>query len=197
MPSLQSHPQKHSPWRYRPLWNTSCLSPHWVPYSPTRSCTWVQGLPWVLLDYLCISHHESTLKVMGLGDRSPRFKFWLAHLPATWLSRCPVAKSYPTLCDPMDCSTPAFPVLHHLLELAQISVHWISDAIQLSHPLSSPFSSYLQSFPVSGSLPMSRLFASDSQSIGASASASVLPTNIQGWFSSLPHASISPIRWGK
>ena len=65
MPSLQSHPQKHSPWRYRPLWNTSCLSPHWVPYSPTRSCTRVKGLPWVLLDYLCIFHHESTLKGKG------------------------------------------------------------------------------------------------------------------------------------
>ena len=38
----------------------------------------------------------------------------------------------------MDCSTPGFPVLHYLLELAQIHVHWVSDAIQLSHPLSSP-----------------------------------------------------------
>ena len=46
-----------------------------------------------------------------------------------------------------------------------------------------PFSSCLQSFPASGSFPMSRLFTSDSQSIGASASASVLPVNIQDWFS--------------
>ena len=45
-----------------------------------------------------------------------------------------------------------------------------------------PFSSCLQSFPASGSFPMSRLLASDGQSIGASASASVLPMNIQGWF---------------
>ena len=37
-----------------------------------------------------------------------------------------------------DCSTPGFPVLHHLPELAQTHVHWVSDAIQLSHPLSSP-----------------------------------------------------------
>ena len=42
------------------------------------------------------------------------------------------------LCDPMDCSTPGFPVLHHLLELAQTHVHWVCDAIQPSHPLSSP-----------------------------------------------------------
>ena len=41
----------------------------------------------------------------------------------------------PTLCDPMDCSTPGFPVLQHLLELAQTHIHWISDATQPSHPL--------------------------------------------------------------
>ena len=42
------------------------------------------------------------------------------------------------LCDPMDCSTPGFPVHHQLLELAQTHVHWVSDAIKPSHPLSSP-----------------------------------------------------------
>ena len=51
------------------------------------------------------------------------------------------------------------------------------------HPTSvAPFSSYPQSFPASGSFPMSLLFASGGQSIGTSASASVLPVNIQGWF---------------
>ena len=39
------------------------------------------------------------------------------------------------LCDPMDCSTPGFPVLHHLPEFVQIHVHWVCDAIQASHPL--------------------------------------------------------------
>ena len=47
-------------------------------------------------------------------------------------------KSCPTLCDPKDCSTPGFPVLHHLPEFAQTHIHWVSDAIQPSHPLSSP-----------------------------------------------------------
>ena len=42
------------------------------------------------------------------------------------------------LCDPMDCNMPGFPVLHHLLEFAQTHVHWVSDAIQPSHPLLSP-----------------------------------------------------------
>ena len=81
----------------------------------------------------------------------------------------------------MDCSTPGFPVHHHLLELAQTHVHWVRDTIQLSHPVI-PFSSYLQSLPASGSFPMSQLFVSCGQSTGASASASVPPMNIQGWF---------------
>ena len=51
---------------------------------------------------------------------------------------CLVTQWCPTLCNPMDCSTPAFPVLHHLLELAQTHVHRVSDAIQPSHPLLPP-----------------------------------------------------------
>ena len=51
---------------------------------------------------------------------------------------CWVAKSCLALCDPMDCSIPGSSVLHYLLELAQIHVHWVSNAIQPSHPLSSP-----------------------------------------------------------
>ena len=51
-----------------------------------------------------------------------------------------VSRSYLTLCDPMDCSTPGFPVHHQLLELAQTQVCQVSDAIQPSHPLSSPSS---------------------------------------------------------
>ena len=77
------------------------------------------------------------------------------------------------------CSTPGFPVLHHLPKFTQTHVHWVSDAIQLSHPLVSSFPSCLQSFPTSGSFPMSQLFASGGQSTGDSASASVLPMNIQ------------------
>ena len=49
-----------------------------------------------------------------------------------------VTKSCPPLCDPMDCGMPGFPVLHQLPELAQTHVHRVSDAIQPSHPLSSP-----------------------------------------------------------
>ena len=81
----------------------------------------------------------------------------------------------------MDCSTPGFPVHHHLLEFAETHVHRVGDAIQPSHPLSSP--SPALNLSQHQSFPMTQLFASGGQSIAASASASVLPMNIQGWFS--------------
>ena len=49
-----------------------------------------------------------------------------------------VAQLCPTLCDPMNCSTPGLPVHYQLLESTQTRVHWVTDAIQPSHPLSSP-----------------------------------------------------------
>ena len=48
---------------------------------------------------------------------------------------CSVTQSCSTLCDPIDCSTPGFPVLHHLLQLAQTHSHRVSDTIQPSRPL--------------------------------------------------------------
>ena len=78
--------------------------------------------------------------------------------------------------DPMDCSTPDFPVHHQLPELAQTHGRRVSDAIQPSHSLY-PLLLHLQSFPASGSFQMSQLFASGGQNTGLSASASVLPMN--------------------
>ena len=63
-----------------------------------------------------------------------------------------VTQSCPTLWDPMDYSTPGFPVHHQLPEPAQTHVHRVSDAIQPSHPLI-PFSSCHQSYPASRCLP--------------------------------------------
>ena len=89
-----------------------------------------------------------------------------------------VTQSCPTLCDPMNCSTPSLPVHHQLLEFTQTHVHPVGDAIQPSHPLLSP-SPPAPNPSQHQSLPMSQLFAWGGQSIGVSASASVLPMNTQ------------------
>ena len=89
-----------------------------------------------------------------------------------------------TLCHPMNCSTPGLPVHHQLPEFTQTHVHQVGDAIQPSHPLSSPSPPVPQSLPTSGSFPVSQFFAWGGQSIGVSASASVLPMNTQDWFPS-------------
>ena len=82
----------------------------------------------------------------------------------------------------MDCSTPGFPVLHQLQEFAQVQIHWVSDALQPSHPLlpPSPFAFHLSQHQglfqwVSSSHQVAKV-------LGVSASASVLAMNIQGWF---------------
>ena len=92
-----------------------------------------------------------------------------------------VTKSCPTLCNPMDCSTLGFPVFHCLRVSSNSSPFswWCHPTIS---PSATPFSFCLQSLPASGSFPMSQLFSSGGQSTGVSASASVLPINIQGWF---------------
>ena len=95
-----------------------------------------------------------------------------------------VAQSYPTLCNPMNHSTPGLPVHHQFPESTQTHVHWVSDAIQpfvLCHP---PL--LLPSIPASGSFQMNQLFTWGGQSIGVSASTSVLPMNTQDW---------SPLGW--
>ena len=92
-----------------------------------------------------------------------------------------VTQSCLTLWDPMVCSMPGFPVLQYFPELLKLM-----SIESRCHPTISssvvPFSSHLQSFPTSGSFQMSQFFASGGQSIGVSASASVLSMNIQHWF---------------
>ena len=92
-----------------------------------------------------------------------------------------VSQSCPTLCDPIDYRMPGFPVHHQLTEFTQTHVHWVvmpSNHLILCRPLLL----LLQSFLASGSSPMSQFFTSDGQSIGISASTSVLPMNIKDWF---------------
>ena len=92
---------------------------------------------------------------------------------------CSVTKSCLTLCNPMDSPYQASlssTVSQSLLKLMSIELVTPPNHLILCHP----FSSCPQSFPISGSFPMSQFFASGGQSIGVSASASVLPMNLQG-----------------
>ena len=91
-----------------------------------------------------------------------------------------VAQSCQTPCDPTNCSTPGLPVHHQLWEFTQSHVHRVGDAIQPSI-LCRPLLLCLQSLPAWGSFPRSQLFAWGGQSIGLSASVSVLPMNTQDW----------------
>ena len=92
---------------------------------------------------------------------------------------CSVTKSCLTLCDPMNCSMPGFPVLHYLLERAQTHVHCLWCHATISSSVA-PSPSCPQSVPASDSFTM--IFASGGQNTGASASISVFPVSIQDWF---------------
>ena len=109
-------------------------------------CIPLVGCSWVVLDDRQFSQWFET---RCLTNYSYPFKCWFYNLQNhQWcsisfflknhiISFILVAQSCPTLCNPMDCSMPGFPVHHQLWELAQTHVHWVSDAIQPSHPLSS------------------------------------------------------------
>ena len=81
--------------------------------------------------------HPSTHPPVYLSIHTPTHPF--IHQSNNWAVQfSSVVQSCPTLCDPMNCSTPGLPVHHQLPEFTQIHVHRVSDAIQPSHPLSSP-----------------------------------------------------------
>jgi len=105
------------------------------------------------------------------------FLFKITCIAYCW---CLVTKSCPALCDPMNCSTPGFPVLPYLLVCSDScpSSWWCHPTISSSVI---PFSSYLQSFPASWSFQVNWLFASSGQSFEASVSISP-SVNIQSWF---------------
>ena len=111
---------------------------------------------------------------------------YLSHPFAKDFQFSSVTQLCPTLCNPMNCSMPGLPVYHQIPEFIQTHVHRVSDTIQPSHPLSSPSSPAPNPSQHQGSFPMSQLFAWGGQSIGVSASASVLPMNTQDW---------SPLGW--
>ena len=106
----------------------------------------------------------------------------VTHLNVThaYTSISSVTQSCLTLCDPMNRSTPGLPVHHKLPEFTQSHVHQVSDAIQPSHPLSSP-SPPAPNPSQHESFPMSQLFTWGGQNTGVSALASFPPKKSQGW----------------
>ena len=121
--------------------------------------------------YFSVAIHE----ISSLRSYQPYFCNY--NLPFQVVQFSSVTQSCPTICDPMNRSTPGLPVHNQLPEFTQTHVHQVSDAIQPSHlllsPSSAPNSSQQQN------LPMSHLFTSGGQSIGVSNLTSVLPMNTQ------------------
>ena len=97
---------------------------HFQIYLVWAVCSSVGYLPLCASVFSCVKGDNNSTYFRGL--------LW------EWNTFSSVAQSCLTLCDPMHCSTPGFPVHHQLPDLAQTHVHWVSDAIQPSHPLSSP-----------------------------------------------------------
>ena len=128
--------------------------------------------------------HISPLFWISFPLRSPQSteesSLWYT-VGSHWWWWCSVAKSRLTLLRPIDYSTPGFPVLHCLPEFIQTHVHWVSDAIQPSHPLSSPSPSTFSLSQHQGLFQWVSSLHQGGQSTRTSASASVLPMNIQGW----------------
>ena len=119
-------------------WKTPCLC---LNVSAQMSGIWSWGgFLWVIVlfsEWGSMALPGVSVEVGLLVFPSDKFTFPGVHrdtsgrLPGC----CSVSESCLTLCDPMDCSTPGFPGLHYLLVFAQTHVHWVDDAIQLSHPL--------------------------------------------------------------
>ena len=113
---------------------------HAIVHGVAKSRMWLSNwTDWLIFDLQCCVNfryiakwfHYTYINVyIFFSDSFPYSvsKYWVQFSHSVGL----------TLCNPMDCSTPNFPVHHQLLELAQTHVHGVSDAIQPSHPLSSP-----------------------------------------------------------
>ena len=155
----------------------SKASPKHVPLYCSGSILWAHGklresCLWAVAGTMNVSHQWTLI--------SPSPEVFLIWNPLdNSVQFCSVAQSCLTLCDPMNCSMPPCPSpAPGVYSNSCLLSRWCHPAI-LSFVI--PFSSRLQSLPASESFPVSQLFTSGGQSIGVSASASVLPMNTQEW----------------
>ena len=161
--------------------STFCRLGHWGLWRlrNTADCWWIQDSNLVRLvpEILALLHIQDCIGDNYISGEKKQAKF---HSKLSGGGCRSVTQSCPSLHEPMDCSTPGFPVLHHLLEFDQTHVHWVSDAIQPSHLLSPP----------SPALNLSQHQGLFTESVlhirwpkyWSFSSTSVLPTNIQSWF---------------
>ena len=150
----------------------------WTSLPPPTPLSCHRALSLSSLHHIANSHQ--LLSQLIPPSTSPTVSTSLFSMSASLFSS--VTQSCLTLCNPRDCSMPGFPVHHQLPELAQTHVRpswWCHPTISSSVV---PFSSCLQPFPASRSFPVGQFCTSSGQSIGVSASASVLSMNIQDWF---------------
>ena len=156
------------------VWSLSCVQLSATPWTVTRQAPPSMGFP---RQGYCSGLPFSSPVDLPDPELEPHLlsllHWWAGSLPlGHQLFPCSIAQSCLTLCDPMDCSTPGFPVLHCLPGFAQTHVRWVDHAIQPSH---------LLSLPPPPALNLSQRQGLFQLVIGASASAPVLPMNIQGW----------------
>ena len=123
--------------KLKPLSRVWLLATPWtVAYQAPLSMGFFQAR---ILEWVAISYSRGSSWPRGPTCVSCIGRWILYHCPPEYCCHRSVAKLCPTFCNPIDCSTPGFPVLHYLPEFAQIHVHWVGEAIQRSHSLL-PFS---------------------------------------------------------
>jgi len=105
---------------------------------------WAEWLTCNRGPHLVLCTTLSSMSFFFFFDQKPEYlakiEVMFSSVTADFSTVSSVAQYCPTLCNPMDCSTPCLPVHHQFLELAQTHDHWVGDAIQPSHPLLSPSS---------------------------------------------------------
>ena len=153
-----------------------CLSPMWLFPGVMSPGLFMDELPMSFPQHHIRGSQPQTIHQVFSKQNCDKVLEASGWVKQDLISCCSVAQSCPTLCNPMDCSTPGFPVLHYLVEFVQSHVHLVSDANQPSLSLSPPSPPALSPSQHQG------LFWWVGQSTGASVSASILPMNIQEWF---------------
>ena len=130
----------YTPQQQKVVWNENDAPFSWQCNSSKRKGWMRESLPRKVDKKSRVSEEERSTwdpwgEARGLGlSRRRKGHFFFLHC----FVFSSVAQSYLTLCNPLDCSMPGFPVHHWLTELTQTPVHWVGDAIQPPYPLSSP-----------------------------------------------------------